>query len=327
MNKITKESKIIVLGGSGFIGTNMLLYLKSSGYKNLKATYFKKIFFYKVSGIKYFKVNLRVKKSFINLIKNADVVLMLAANSSGAKIMQDDPLVHFNENIKINLNVIEECYSQNVKKFFFISSSTVYPNIKKSVSENDVNYSFFDKYHVVGWMKLFTEKICEIYASKINNPKMDFVIIRPSNLYGPYDKFSKNKSKVIPALIRRFNEGKLPIEIWGNGNDIKDFMYIEDFCKSLIKILPKKIHFDILNFSSGSSISIKYVIKLLCKFNNIKSNQVFFNSSKPSMIPVRKVSNKKLIKKYNIVLNHTFEKGLLKTINWYKKNKKIYNNI
>ena len=85
--------------------------------------------------------------------------------------------------------------------------------------------------------------------------------------------------------------------------------------------------YHILNFCSGSSISIKYVIKLLCNINNIKSNEVFFNSSKPSMIPVRKVSNKKLIKKYDIVLNHTFEQGLLKTINWYKKNKKIYNNI
>ena len=78
-------------------------------------------------------------------------------------------------------------------------------------------------------MKIFSEKLCEMYKDK-----MSILIIRPGNIYGPNDKFDPIRSKVIPALIRKFEENKI-IEIWGDGQDIKDFIYIDDF-ESTIKI-------------------------------------------------------------------------------------------
>ena len=101
------------------------------------------------------------------------------------------------------------------------------------MKEEDVNYSF-KKYNNVAWMKIYTEKVCKMY-----NEFFDILILRPSNLYGPYDKFDKLNAKVIPSLIRKFNNYK-KVEIWGDGKDIKDFLYIEDFVKILSILIKNK---------------------------------------------------------------------------------------
>ena len=71
--------------------------------------------------------------------------------------------------------------------------------------------------------------------------KMNILILRPGNIYGPHDKFDPVKSKVIPSLIRKFEKRKI-IEVWGDGNDIKDFIYVEDFVEIVLKLLKKDAH-------------------------------------------------------------------------------------
>ena len=87
---------------------------------------------------------------------------------------------------------------------------------------------FFINIFNVGWMKIFSEKLCEMYKDK-----MTINIIRPANLYGPYDKFDPTRSKVVPALIGKFERQK-SIEVWGSGKDVKDFLFIEDFVDKFI---------------------------------------------------------------------------------------------
>ena len=325
MNKFLSNKNILILGGSGFIGTNLLILLRKKGYKNITATYFTKKFFFKVIGVKYLKIDLRVSKNIDKLTKTADIVFMLAAVSSGAKIIEKNPLEHFSPNVRLNLDAIEKSYNNDVKKFIFVSSNTVYPDKKKSMTEQDINYQLFSKYYIVGWMKIFSEIVCNIYANKIHDKKMDILIVRPSNLYGPFDKFSYSKSKVVAALIRKFYEGKKPIEIWGDGKDLKDFLYIEDFCESLIKVVSRKKHFEIINICAGKSVKIQNVIKILIKKFNIKNKDIYNNLDQPSMIPVRLMSNQSLIKNYKVKHRFDILKGLEKTIEWYKQNYTTYN--
>ena len=142
---------------------------------------------------------------------------MCAAFTAGAKIIEKNPLEFVTINTQINLNILNACKKNKIKKFIFLSSNVVYPNKKTAMKEEDVNYSFFKKYNNVAWMKIYTEKVCKMY-----NEFFDILILRPSNLYGPYDKFDKLNAKVIPSLIRKFNNYK-KVEIWGDGKDIKDF--------------------------------------------------------------------------------------------------------
>ena len=164
--------------------------------------------------------------------RKIDYVFMLAANTSGAAVMEKTPLAHLTPNVIMNSQMLAAAYENQVSKFCFISSNTVYPVTDEPVKEEDVNYEFFSKYFIVGWMKLFSEKMSQMYSKHISNP-MKTVVIRPGNLYGPHDKFTWTESKVIAALIRKSIERYDPLQVWGDGNDLKDFLYIDDFIDGL----------------------------------------------------------------------------------------------
>ena len=323
------QKKLVILGGSGFIGTNLLIKLSKLKNLDLHATFFKKKNFFRVPNVKYHRIDLSDYSNHSKLkkiLKNSDSVFMLAAISSGAKIMENNSLSLFTPNIKFNLNIVDLCYQLKVNKFVFISSNTVYPVSNRSMREEDVNFSFFEKYYVVGWMKLFTEIICNVYSTKVKESKLKILVVRPSNLFGPFDKYSRTKSKVIASLIRKFYERKKYVEIWGDGSDVKDFLYIEDFCDALLHVYKKFNGFETLNISSGSSIKLIKIIDSLCKYFLVKKNELRFNKNMPTMIPLRKMSNSKLEKKYNYKIKSDLNTSLIKTISWYKENKKIYDN-
>ena len=150
------KDKILLTGGSGFVGTNILK-LISKYYKNIDSTFYSKKNFYKVKGVNYFKVDLEKKSSCKKICKNIDTIIMCAANSSGAQDMTNNPLFHLNSNLRMNINILEAAYEMKVKRFIFISSNTVYPFSNLHVSEKDAKFRFYKKYYIVGWMKRFSE--------------------------------------------------------------------------------------------------------------------------------------------------------------------------
>jgi GDP-L-fucose synthase len=245
-----------------------------------------------------------------------EFVFMCAANSSGAEVMDKTPLVHLTPNVIMNSQMLAASYLNGVKKFCFISSNTVYPLTDFAVAEKDVTGEFFDKYFIVGWMKRFSELMCEMYSKKINNP-MSTLIIRPGNLYGPRDKFKTNESKVIAALIRRVAENKNPLEVWGDGEDIKDFLYIDDFVDALIVTFKKSGDFDVYNIASGVPITIKEVIINLLQISGNQNTEVKFDPSKPTMIPIRMIDISKIKSEIGWYPKTSLYEGLAKTYKWY----------
>jgi len=319
---IKKKTKILVAGGSGFIGSNVLK--KISKDKNFQAfaTFYKSRKFTKIKNVKYFKINLLNKKNCEKVTKNIDIVLMSAAISSGAKIMINSPLAHLTPNLIMNSLMLEAAYKNGVKKFVFLSSNTVYPPKTSSMRETESNYIFFEGYHVVAWMKKFTEEMCKMYSLKIKK-KMQTLVIRPGNLYGPFDKYDWNKSKVIAATIRKVYEKHHPILVWGDGKDLKDFLYIDDFVECLIKLIQKDTGiFNIFNIASGKNITIKELLKKLLKINKMNNWKITFDKSKPSLIPVRRINIKKIKKFIKWSPKISIDQGLSNTLNWYKKNSK-----
>jgi GDP-L-fucose synthase len=188
------------------------------------------------------------------------------------------------------------------------------------VKESDATFDFFDKYYVVGWMKRFSEIIMEIYSNKIKLNKMTTVIVRPGNLYGPFDKFDPEKSKVIPSLIKKVVERQNPLQVWGDGNDVKDFLYIDDFIDGLENIINKINSHEIFNIASGKGVAIKEAVRLILKIENCNNLKINFDSSMPTMIPKRLINIDKAKKILNFSPRISLEEGLLKTISWYKSN-------
>ena len=165
-------------GGSGFVGINLVN--KLAGFNaNVVASYNKNFSFEKNSNVEYKRYDFLIPDQCKEACTGIDYVFMCAANTSGAKVISSTPLVHLTPNMIMNMNMLEAAYEAGVKKFLFISSNTVYPLTDHPVKEDDVTNEFFESYHIVGWMKRFTEIVCDMYSNKIKNP-MSTVIVRPA---------------------------------------------------------------------------------------------------------------------------------------------------
>ena len=178
-------------------------------------------------------------------------------------------------------------------------------------------------------MKVFSEISSKIF-SEYNNSKSKILIVRPANLYGPMDKFDDEKSKVIPSLIKKFKKHALKkknINIWGDGKDIKDFMYIKDFVSNLIRVSLKFKSNDVINLASGKSVSLKKIIFILKKYFDVNKKYIKFKKNMPKMIPMRKISVEKFKKKYGLKIQYNLKQGLFNTIKWYIKNDHKQNSL
>lgn len=238
MFEMFRTSKVLVAGGAGFVGVNLIKRLSELGAE-VTATLHKKPVVIDDGRIKYIRCDLTKREDCRRAVEGADYVFMCAANTSGAAVMEKTPLVHVTPNVVMNTLMLEAAYKAGVQNFLFISSNTVYPATDHPVKEDEmVPGQMFEKYFCVGWMKQFTEILCKMYAEKIKNT-MKTVVVRPANIYGPHDDFVWETSHVLPALIRKVVERHDPIEVWGDGNDIKDFIYIDDFVEGVLLAIEK----------------------------------------------------------------------------------------
>lgn len=318
MNNNLKGKRITVAGATGFIGTNLIEGLVSVG-AIVRGVIHKKSPQIINSQVEYVKADLMHLDDCHEVAVNTDIFVMAAANSSGAAVMAKNPLSHLASNVVMNALTLEACLLNGVKKYCFISSNTVYPYSEAAMSETDTTGEFFESYRVVGDMKLFSERMVRNFC-EFSNGAMNGVIIRPGNLYGPFDKFSKEESKVIPALIRRAIERENPFIVWGDGKDIKDFLYIEDFVEALIRSLNLDEPIMTLNIAYGESVLLKKVIEEILVATNSSDLHIKFDKTKPSMIPKRLINNELARKKLSWEPKYPLNTGIDLTVKWYNKN-------
>lgn len=307
---------VLVTGGAGFIGSNLVNRLVEDGAR-VRATLHEKEPFNRNDSVEYIHCDLLQPEDCARVCADMDYVFLCAANTSGAAVMESTPLVHLTPNVIMNARMLEAAYAAGVRKTLFISTNTVYPVSDQPVRETDVTNEFFEKYFIVAWMKRFSEIMCEMYATKINKP-MQTVVVRPANVYGPMDDFAWETSHVLPALIRRVVERHDPITVWGDGRDVKDFIYVDDLVQGLLLTMDRVSGFNAVNLASGRGYCLRDLLDLIIRLDGYANAQVEFDVSKPTMIPKRLIDPSKAEKLLGFTTQTAMEQGLLKTIQWYK---------
>ncbi len=312
-----KDKKILVAGGAGFVGTNLIDRLLSVG-ADVRATIHRKQPAVKDDRVEYVTCDLMEKEDCQRVADGVDFVFMCAANTSGAGVMAKTPLVHVTPNILMNTLLLDAAYAAGVKKFLFLSSNTVYPAVEHPVKEDEmVPGDVFEKYYCVAWMKQFTEVLCRMYAEKIPEP-MKTVVVRPANIYGPHDDFEWETSHVLPALMRKVIERHEPIEVWGDGSDIKDFIYIDDFIDGMLLAMERIDTFDPVNIASGVPCSIKQALQAIIDADGYTGAQIVFDATKPTMIPTRLIDTSKAKQLLGFEARTSISDGMSNTIQWYR---------
>tara|TARA_B100001123_G_C15304210_1_gene1022069 strand:- start:899 stop:1846 length:948 start_codon:yes stop_codon:yes gene_type:complete len=312
------KKKILIAGGSGLLGTHLTkLLLKNK--TSFISTYNSKI---REDNLKkyYKKCNFLKLNECIKITKNIESVIICAASHhSGIKSLKSNNLYFQNiNNINIKINLLEACKINKIKKIVWISSSTSYQESNKIISENQMNYNLptYKIYRSTGLVYRFIEQIAYYYSEIF---KMDINIIRTANIYGPYDNFSKNQGHVIPALIFKAMNKSKNLEVWGDPNVVRDFVYAEDLAKACYKVLKSKKRNLTLNFSSGKGVKIQKLAKEILKSLKIKK-KILFQKSMPSSAKYRVLNNRIFNNYFRNFKRTKLRDGIKTTAQWLKKN-------
>ena len=324
---LDKNSKILITGGSGLVGQNLTNRLISQGYKHIFVNIHKRNVRERHDSVFYVYYDLQTYDGCLAATDAVDVVFHCAASTSNAVDTVVDPLAHVTPNVAMNNFLIDAAWRNGVKHYIFLSSNTVYPP-KGDEPVVETDFLFDDPYPVyfpVGWMKRYAEVQCELYAKYLPT-KMKCTVIRPANLYGPHDKYDFNKCHVTPATIRKVADKMNPIPIWGDGGELRDLLYIEDFVEALQIVMENETDdFEVYNVGSNEVYSVIAVLDVMKKVASYDAPTEFIKG-KPSMIPIRKIDSHKIFNKFGWRSTTPLESGLRKSFEWYLKNQSEFKN-
>ena len=309
--------KVLIAGAAGFLGTNVLKKFQELG-ADIRAVTHKNPLQIPANDAEVVEADLTRREDCARVCEGMEDVIMTAASTAGAGIMDKNPLMLVTPNVVMNTLMLEAAYAAGVKKFVFISSNTVYPPFDYPVKEEEMmSGPPFEKYYPIAWMKRFGEILCETYATKLKQPMMT-IVLRPANMYGPYDDFAWETSHMVPALIRKVVERMSPLEVWGDGTEIKDLIYVEDFVDGLIAALATLGSYQPLNIGTGIPVSVKDVLYTALAAEGYGNAKVVYNTSKPTMIGKRMLDVSKAKKLLEFEATTSLRDGIAKTMAWYK---------
>ncbi len=309
--------KVLICGATGFIGKNITLGLSKNKNYKITAVRFKRPAYKTPKNVTWKKVDLRNSQAVSKLMMGVDVVIQAAATTSGSKDIVSMPYIHVTDNAVINSFMFRSAYEHNIKHFIFPSCTVMYPSSKSPTRESDFTGEIIDKYKGAGETKVYLEKIAKFY-SMIGKTK--YTIIRHSNIYGPHDKYDLDKSHVFGATITKVMKSKNNLEVWGDGSEIRDFLYAEDLVDFIKKAINKqKTSYEIYNCGSGKPITIKKLCSLIVKISK-KPLKITFNKNKPTIPFDMYLNCKKAKKELNWEPKISIEEGIKKTISWWKFN-------
>jgi len=323
---IKKNSKILITGGSGLVGQNLTNRLIKEGYTKIRVNLHKRPVRENYEIVDYTYYDLQTYEGCLKATEGIDVVFHAAAQTSNAVDTVVDPLAHVTPNVSMNNFLIDSAYRNKVQHYIFISSNTVYPpKGDEPVVETDFMFSeIYPVYFAVGWMKRYAELQCELYGKYLPE-KMKCTVIRPANLFGPHDKYDFNKCHVTPATIRKVADRMDPIPVWGDGSELRDLLYVEDFVEALQIVMEKETEmFQVYNVGSNEVYSVNDVLekmKLVADYNAPTE----YIQGKPSMIPTRRIDSNKIKNKLNWEAKTNIIDGLRLTYNWYLKHQNEFN--
>ena len=307
-----KGKKVLVTGGTGLIGQQLIKLLKEEG-ANIRIVSLDNNSLVP-PDTEFMQLDLMNFDNCKKACENVDVVFNLIGIKTSPKIIKEKPANIFVSYLRFNTNIIEAARQSNVGWFLYVSTIGVY-SPTDVMSEDELWNGFPSKHDWYGgWAKRMGEMQLETY--KIQYGLNNYSIIRPANVYGPYDDFSET-SMVIPSLIKRVYNKENPFVVWGDGTSIRDFIYSEDVARAMIFAVTNEIN-EPLNVGSGKGISIKDVVNTVMEISDYIP-EIIWDVSKPSGDKQRILNTNKL-NNYGFTPKINLKDGLTKTLEWYKLN-------
>ena len=304
------DSRILVAGANGLVGSAIVRCLKSKGHKFvIEATRSEVDFTNQVQTQAYFGS------------VEPEYVFLAAAKVGGIMANKTLPADFIYQNLMIQSNIINSAYEYGCKKLVFLGSSCIYPKHPQiPITEDQLMTGPLeptnDAYAIA---KIAGIKMCQAYRQQHG---FDAISLQPTNLYGVKDNFDPLSSHVIPGIMRRMHEAKLHGDTefwcWGDGSPLREFLYIDDMAEACYACMENYSDSEIINIGTGYDISIKELTEVIAEVVGY-NGYIKWDITKPNGTPRKVMNVDKLLglgwkPKVDIV------EGLTKTYEWFKEN-------
>ena len=304
------DSRILVAGANGMVGSAIVRNLESKGYTNIiKGTRDDVDFTNQDETERYF------------CSEEPEYVFIAAAKVGGIMANSNYKADFLTENLQIQINLIQQSYNFGVKKLLFLGSSCIYPKFAtQPISEDQLLTGTLeptnDAYAIA---KIAGIMMCQAYRQQHG---FNAISLMPTNLYGFNDNFDLQSSHVLPALIRKFHEAKVSeapyVECWGDGSPMREFLYVDDLAEACRVCMERYEGIEHLNVGTGRDVTIKELTEKISKIVGY-SGEIRWDATKPNGTP-RKVLNVNKIKSLGWEPMVGLYEGIRRSYEWYKEN-------
>jgi GDP-L-fucose synthase len=304
-----KGKRVVVTGGGGFLGRFVV-----DGLLKKRA---------EVLVPRSKEYDLRDREACKRAVKNADVVVHLAAVVGGIGANMENPGKFFYDNAIMGIQLINEAKNADVKKFVCIGTVCSYPKFTPvPFKESSVWSGYPEETNApYGLAKKMLMVQLQAYRQQYG---FNGIYLVPTNMYGPGDNFDPKSSHVIPAIIRKIDAAKAnktDVTLWGSGNASREFLYVEDAAEAIVAASEKYDKKDMVNLGNGMEIKIRELAELIADIMGYKG-EIIWDSSKPDGQPRRCLDVSRAKAEFGWSAKTDIEEGLKKTIDWYMKNRK-----
>ena len=271
-------------------------------------------------SVQFVKADLRYFDKCLEICEGMDYVFNLVGVKGSPKMCREQPADFMVPMLQFNTNMMEAARVQGVKWYLYTSSVGVY-HPAEVFKEDDVWGTFpSDNDRFAGWAKRIGELQAQAYSIQY---AWDCVsIVRPANVYGPYDNFDPENAMVVPSLVRKALEND-HLEVWGDGSPIRDFIHSKDVALGMLHAVENGIT-DPINLGSGDGVQIKTIVDLVVKHCG-RDIEVRWDTTKPAG-DSRRVFDMTRAKSYGFEPAVSIDEGIADTIQWFKENQEIVDN-
>jgi len=301
------EKNILVTGGNGFLGSQLVKSLKLHQPKIIHTPSSKNF-------------DLRLKENCSKVTKDIDIVFHLAAHVGGIGLNKEKPGELFYDNILMGTYLLDEARKNGVEKFISLGTISSYPEITPQPLKEKY---LWDGYPEQVNSAYGLAKKMQIVQSLAYKQQYNFnsISIFVTNLYGPYDNIDENTAHVVSSIILKIwnakNNDQNFVELWGDGTPTRDFLFCDDVAEGLILAAEKFNKTEPLNFGSGKETSIENLARIVMKLMNVDL-EIRWNTSMPNGPSRRCVSFEKAENEIGFKPKTSLEEGLKKTIQWFE---------
>jgi nucleoside-diphosphate-sugar epimerase len=315
-----KDQIVVVTGGGGFIGGNLVADLRRQGCKKIRSVDIKPMheWYQRFDDVENLVLDLNVKENCEAAAQGAGTVFNLAANMGGMGFIEKNKALCM-LSVLINTHMLQAAVKIGVQRYFYSSSACVY-NADKQRDADVTALKEEDAYPAMaedgyGWEKLFSERMCRHFREDFG---LWTRVARFHNVYGPYGTWEGGREKAPAAICRKVIAAKLAgkheINIWGDGLQTRSFMYIDDCLKGIQMLLASDIT-DPINLGSSELVSVNQLVDMIEEIAGLKLKRTY-DLSAPKGVRGRNSDNTLIRKLLNWEPSTRLRDGLAKTYAW-----------